>query len=109
MNLSATMATQDGQVTFVNVALPDDWGPGSHTVTIYDDATNEELAVVAFDVDADGGVEPTPEAPISPTGGNLPETGGSGLGLLQWALIVLLIGGFLVLLARKRGTRLPTH
>jgi len=107
VDIPATMATEDDQITFLNVTLPDDWDSGAHTLTIYNDGTDEELAVITLQ--DDGGVQPANTLPSAPAGDILPATGASGNSLLGPALVLLLLGAVLVLLARRRNRFLESR
>jgi len=102
--IPATVATEDGQITFRDVMLPDDWDSGTHTLTVYDAESGDLVDTISFNVDVSDDAQP--ESTTSPgfVPGDLPATGGSGNGLLRPALIALLLGVLLVLAARRRNT-----
>ena len=100
--IPATVATQDGQVTFRDVMLPDDWDSGSHTLTVYDAESGDLVDTITFNVDVSSDSQPELTTPDGFVPGDLPATGGSGNGLLKPALVFLLLGALLVLVARRR-------
>jgi LPXTG-motif cell wall-anchored protein len=100
-------ARLQGQITFRDVTLPADWESGSHTLTVYDDATGDPVATVTFNVDVSGDAQPKLTTSGGVVPGDLPATGSSGNDLLKPALVVLLFGALLVLTARRKRT--PRH
>ena len=99
VSLPATIAGQNGKVTFTNVKLPADWKVNAtHTGTLIDQASGAALGTDDFYVAQNGSI-------TAPPSNNLPKTGNDYVGpALRGAAVLLAAGGIVLMAARRRRT-----